>query len=129
MTDSMRSRTPGDGAAFTVDVERRPEGVVVVHLHGELDMANAADLVELLGRAGGTPPLPVVVDLSELAFVDSSGLNALVTASRSVEEAGGSIVFAQPSAHVSRLLEIVGLPETVRFDESLERALRTASGS
>lgn len=100
-----------------------------MHLQGELDMASAPHLVETLRRAGGTPPFHIVVDLSQLTFIDSSGLNALVSSGRAVNDAGGSIIFAQPSAHVARLLEIVCLPETVRFDESLEQAVRIASRS
>jgi stage II sporulation protein AA (anti-sigma F factor antagonist) len=113
-------------APFSIDVECRSHGLFVVRLIGELDMASAPDLGATLRRTGGAVPFHVVVDLSRLTFIDSSGLNALVASSRAVERAGGSIVFAEPSAHVARILEIVQLPDTVRVEESVEDAVRAA---
>ena len=111
---------------FAIDVERRSPGVSVARLSGELDMASGSDIAGTLRRIGGAAPFHIVVDLSGLTFIDSSGLNALVASSREVGAAGGSIAFAEPSAHVARILEIVRLPDTVRVEESVEDALRAA---
>jgi stage II sporulation protein AA (anti-sigma F factor antagonist) len=108
---------------FSIDVERHPDGAFVVRLGGELDLAGSADVTGTLRRIGGSAPFRIVVDLSRLTFIDSSGLNALVASSREVERAGGSIVLASPSPHVARILEIVQLPDTVRVEESVEGAL------
>jgi anti-anti-sigma factor len=119
--------TPEDQAPFAVEVERRSPGLFLVRLVGELDMATGSDLSETLRRVGGSPPFQVVVDLSQLTFIDSSGLNAFAASSRAVTEAGGSVVFAAPSPHVARVLEIVQLPDAMRFSASLDDALRDAA--
>src|SRR5262249_15164068 len=91
-----------------------------------LDLAAASTLPQQLADLVTAAPLRIVVDLSELTFIDSSGLNALVNATRLVEAKGGWIVFAGATQHVARVLEIVRLDESVEVEDSLETALRRA---
>lgn len=79
-----------------------------VRLVGEIDAASTPELIARLD------PLPVVdgdivIDLSEVTFIDSSGLRALISAHQRAEQAGRRVVMAQPSAVVRRLLDISGL--------------------
>src|SRR5215217_6776793 len=68
---------------LSVEISHTGRGVVLA-LEGELDLAGAATLErELDGLDEG----PVVVDLRELAFIDSSGLRALVLAARRLQDA------------------------------------------
>jgi anti-anti-sigma factor len=73
-------------------------------LEGELDMATADDLSQLL-RDASTTGGPIVLDFSGVSFMDSSGLLALL------ERAGkpngnGPVVILNPSDQVRRVLEI-----------------------
>ena len=73
-------------------------------LEGELDMATADDLSQLL-REASTLGDPLVLDFSGVSFMDSSGLRALL------ERAGkpngcGPVVILNPSAQVRRVLDI-----------------------
>ena len=85
------------------------DGHAILHLRGELDMATAerfAEAARLLHRHG----IPILlIDLSELDFVDSTGLRELVVAQRRQREIGGEIVLGAPKAKIRRVLEIVGL--------------------
>lgn len=82
-------------------------GTHIVALHGELDIASVDGLADALaGRAGST----VVVDLSGLTFMDSTGIGALVVARNRVQSKGsGQLVVSRPSAIVREAMEIVGL--------------------
>ncbi len=51
----------------------------------------------------------MVLDLSELRFIDSSGLNHLVKALKRQRERGGEVVLHAPSAQTLRVLDLVGL--------------------
>jgi len=73
-------------------------------LKGELDMATADDLSQLL-RAATANGEPVVLDLSAVTFMDSSGLRALLEGAE-LSRGSGSLVIARPSAQVRRLLDI-----------------------
>jgi anti-anti-sigma factor len=82
------------------------EDVYVVTLRGELDVANAERVQRAL-EAADTPS--VVVDLSALTFIDSSGLTALVHAHREITGRGSSFELRGASGSVQRVFEITGL--------------------
>lgn len=83
---------------FSVSLITRECGMsVVVALHGELDIADAADVTAALavaaaGRAG------TVVDLAGLTFIDSGGVAALARAQTEVRRAGAVLLLASPRA-------------------------------
>ena len=73
-------------------------------LKGELDMATAGDLSEVLRTVSGRAD-PMVLDLSEVSFMDSSGLRALLDAAGLPEEQRPTVLL-DPSPQVRRLLDI-----------------------
>jgi anti-sigma B factor antagonist len=66
----------------------------------------------------------VVVDLSELTFIDSSGISVLVTAARAASAERGTLVVAAPSPHVRRVFDIVKLSELMAIEDGLDGALK-----
>jgi anti-sigma B factor antagonist len=96
------------------------DGTVVVGVSGDVDLATAGALEEALGGAVGSA---VVVDLSDVPFMDSTGLNALVNGRRAIVDAGGSIALVvTPEGAVARLLEITGMEDLLPTHSSLEEA-------
>jgi anti-anti-sigma factor len=82
------------------------DGGRVFTLRGELDASTVPGLAEeMIGDPG---PL-VVLDLSQLTFIDSSGLGAIHAARQRVIDDGGILVVCRPSPAVHRVLEITGL--------------------
>ena len=81
-----------------------------VRLLGELDMATADRLREALVRLGDGTEL-VTVDLSELTFIDSTGLSVLISALKRVRQQGGDMALRSPSPGTRKVLEITGLTE------------------
>lgn len=78
-------------------------------LSGDLDSFTAPDLaaaLEALGEAAD-----VVIELSGVAFIDSSGLRTLVATHTALDEQGHRLVLVAPSRTASRLFEISGLHE------------------
>jgi anti-anti-sigma factor len=80
--------------------------VCVVALRGELDVANSERVQQELTAANGST---VVVDLSELTFIDSSGLTALVHAHDEIIGRGSGFELRGVSGSVQRVFEITGL--------------------
>lgn len=80
----------------------------MVRLEGELDISDA-DRVHAALVAGGESP--VVVDLSDLDFLDARGLSALVTAQDAVRAAGSHLRLIGAKGAVRRVFEICGLAE------------------
>lgn len=81
----------------------------VVALHGRVDAACAPALRQLLRGLvdGGRPRL--VVDFSDVRFIDSSGISVLVTALKAARGAGGDVVLLRPNETVRGLLEVTRL--------------------
>jgi anti-sigma B factor antagonist len=81
-------------------------GRVVIRVLGDIDVANCSQLCEVLelNQARTT-----VVDLSGTAFMDSSGLAALILARKAIDDMGGSFTIRRPSKSVRLLLERSGL--------------------
>lgn len=91
---------------FSFTVREVPD-VHVVALHGELDIVSAYGLALALVEMSGST---VVVDLSGLTFMDSTGISALVMAkNRILADGRGGLVLTKPKGIVRTALEIVGL--------------------
>jgi anti-sigma B factor antagonist len=82
-----------------------------LRLVGELDIGTAGRLRQALCSAHDLAPATVVVDLSALTFIDSTGLHELVVAQKRQRAAGGEVVLQAPSPQTRRVLEIVGLDQ------------------
>ena len=64
----------------------------------------------------------IIFDLSQVAFVDSSGLSAILTGHRLCENAGGLFILAAPSKNVERLIAISQLTGVLSLADTLEDA-------
>jgi anti-sigma B factor antagonist len=94
---------------------RRDGGVAVLRLTGEIDLAavhsnGALDDLKLV------PPERLDVDLSEVTFIDSTGVSMLVKLHRLT---GGDMRLTRPSLPVLRVLRICGLVDIFEIDPSL----------
>lgn len=85
---------------------RDEQGITVVALDGELEVSEAPALRDLLGRLVAGPQSRILLDLSHVTFIDSSGIGVFVGAHRRAAEAGARLGLAQPSAGVRRVLEL-----------------------
>jgi anti-sigma B factor antagonist len=80
-------------------------GATVAYIRGEVDMATCERLRDSIEPYLG-PRQTVILDLSEVAFMDSSMLNLLVRARGRLTEDGGSLMLRNPSEAARRLLAI-----------------------
>ena len=101
------------------------DGAVVVELAGELDLYNAHTVRDaLLGQAEKKPER-LVVDLSRVTFIDSTGLGVLIEARTRLPNRR-AFMLASPGLETRRALEISGLDRHFAVHESLDAALDAA---
>ncbi|HEY1280213.1 MAG TPA: STAS domain-containing protein [Acidimicrobiales bacterium] len=84
-------------------------GNAEVSVRGEVDIHTCADLERTLTTLADKGVQVITLDLGEVAFIDSSGLRALVVGHKALQDHGGSLVVANPSSSTARLLEVTGL--------------------
>jgi anti-anti-sigma factor len=77
-------------------------------VHGELDIATAPELVELLTRLRRHGHA-VTLDLAEVTFMDSTGLTTLMDARLQAERDGWRFTVRRPSAAVRRVFDLAGV--------------------
>jgi anti-anti-sigma factor len=96
-----------DGA-LTLDVSQQRTSARVAAA-GEIDIHTCTELEETLVRLVDAGVSRITLDLADVAFIDSSGLRALVVGHKALEERGGALIVANPSTMAARLLEVTGL--------------------
>jgi anti-sigma B factor antagonist len=89
---------------FSTEVDPTDEGTVI-RVRGEIDMATAGRLRDAIQPHMG-PEQTIILDLSEVEFMDSSCLNMLVQARGELTEKGGSLILRNPSRAAHRLLTV-----------------------
>ena len=106
-----------------LDVETRPgEGLVQVVLRGELDLSTVEKVEEELGRVEADEPRVLVLDLSALTCLDSTGLRLMVTAHQRAEKEGRRLVIVKGPETVHRVFTITKLDEKLEMVDDVSEA-------
>ncbi|WP_159944182.1 MULTISPECIES: STAS domain-containing protein [unclassified Nocardiopsis] len=96
---------------------------VIVAIEGELDIATADDLQQHIQSAIKDHGPWLILDLSGLDFMDSSGLNVIINAYRTVRELGGSLALAALNERVTKVVRLVGLHRQVPVHQTVATAV------
>lgn len=97
------------------------DGVDVIHLVGEFDVATTAQVRSAVTeRVVDHGRVHLVIDLTHLTFLDSCGLGALVRAQRMCRGLRGSLVLVCPEGPALRVIRLTGLERAFRIHESLD---------
>jgi anti-sigma B factor antagonist len=88
---------------------RRSAQHALILLAGELDLSSVADLYAQFAELAREGVNHVAVDLSELTFMDSSGLAVLIAEQKRVESLRGELIILSPRPRIRRLFELTGL--------------------
>jgi anti-anti-sigma factor len=114
-----------DGAQrHAFEVRPRTEGTaLVLHVSGEVDLSTAGELEEAVAAALVDQPTALVVDLTDVAFLDSAGLGVLAHGHlKATEQLSLRIVVT--SEVVLKPLRLTGLDKLLAIYDSVDAALR-----
>ncbi len=87
------------------------ESHAVLLVSGSIDIASRDQLATAARNAIADGAVSLVVDMSEVGFIDSTGIGALVRIASEVDDAGGSFAVRAPSRPVLRILDTAGLAQ------------------
>ena len=108
------------------------DGADIVEVSGELEMHAAHELRTELQRVCAVEKPRVLIDLSQVSFIDSTGIGVLVGGLKRAREASGALVLVCPTPRLRRIFEITGLLQALPMyqtrAEAME-ALEAASGT
>lgn len=113
---------------FNVSTRELRPGTREVQIEGELDLAVAGQLDEVLAAATAECT-QVLVGLERCAFIDSSGIAVILRAHNRMEQEGNGLVVYAPTDQVLRVLSMTGLTSNGLVVDTAEEALSTLAGS
>jgi anti-anti-sigma factor len=91
---------------------------IVISMSGELDMARECELLNLVVTLNPLPDTIVELDLSNVTFVDSSGLRSIVNAQAYLRGRCCQLHLVRPQHQLVRLIEMIGLTDLIVVDDS-----------
>lgn len=89
-------------------------GTTLVRCEGRLNMVAAPGLKTSLDRLVTEGGMRIVVDLSQIAFMDSSGLGALIAGLKRARQVGGDLRIAGPTEQVRTVLSLTNLDRVLK---------------
>jgi anti-anti-sigma factor len=99
-------------------------GLPVAHLFGEIDRSNAEELGDRVASAIGDQAGGLVVDLSELAFLDSTGVRMLFGLAAELDKRRQALRVVVPDgSHLGEILDTVGLKQAAATDPTVGEAV------
>ena len=108
---------------FSVSSERLDDDLGVVALSGEVDIFTAPQFKESLLELLDSGVKRLVVDLSEVTFIDSTALGVLIGGVRRVHGAGGSMTIVVTTRPVERVLSVTGLDRVFSMHATRDEAV------
>jgi anti-sigma B factor antagonist len=124
MTTDADAARWDDDVPFSCRQEAIEEGSVLVTAAGELDLHTCSEFQGVLAAARDRRPARLVVDLSDVTFIDSTALAVLVVVQRGMQRPL-DVVVTRP--HLRRILIVTGLDTVFVLHRSVEEACRRAA--
>ena len=108
----------------------REDTVVIAVPTGEIDMSNAATVRQQIAESVTSDEDALIVDLSELAFMDSAGLHSLIELGTILSERRQQLLLCvPPDSPIARAIDIIGLPSAVSVHTDRGAAMDAARAS
>ena len=99
------------------------EGATIIAVGGEIDVYTAPKLREEIHRRLDQGDTRIVVDLTNVAYMDSSGLGVLIGALKRAREENGDLIVASPNPRIARILDVTGLSKIFNVHAGTQEAV------
>jgi anti-sigma B factor antagonist len=103
--------------------ERVLNGVRIIAIDGELDIATSPQVRELLEEAAKDAERPLVVDLTDCDFIDSTGLATLLHGTKPAQNGESNVALVSQGGEVRKLLELTAIDRTIPVFDTLDDAV------
>ena len=101
------------------------DGVLEVKLMGEIDHHNAVNVrSDIDGLIFDLRPQKIVLDLSEISFMDSSGLGLIMGRYALIKDFGGTLSLRAPTVAVMKILTLAGMERMIKIEKSIKEEVK-----
>ncbi len=123
MCAAARDRKPGFDSEFTGEILK-------IKLRGEIDHHSAVAVRTAIDdMIRQKRPIKLVIDMSAIELMDSSGLGLIMGRYALMKEIGGQTVVLDPSPRVEKIMSLAGLERIVRVEYTKQAVEKKESGS
>jgi anti-sigma B factor antagonist len=98
-------------------------GISVIKVAGEIDTYTAPGFRSAIQQAIDARSGNLVIDLSDVAYMDSSGFGSLLGAARHIKSTGGAVKLTGCSEAIERIIHITGLDASIEVFSTLDEAI------
>jgi anti-sigma B factor antagonist len=113
---------------FAVTEQGPQSGHHLIAVRGEIDLFTAPELKSALTEAIEAGKLRLVIDLSEVSFLDSTALGVLIGAVKRLRSRGGALAIVNTDTSIAKTFEITGLDQIFTILPSREEAFASLDG-
>lgn len=104
--------------------EEKINGAVVkINLSGRMDLDGVGQIEATFAAMTAAPRMSIVVDMSEVPYMSSIGIRALLMNAKAVGRRGGKLVLLSPQPDVKMVLETSGIDQLIKICSNLEDSL------
>ena len=102
------------------------DGVTVLTAHGDVDVSTAPQLRQAIIEEASAGPGPLVIDLSDVDFLDSTGLGVLVSGLKRFRTMDSDVLLVVGTTRILKVFEITGLTQVFRIHATRDAAVAAA---
>lgn len=97
------------------------DGRLLIQPHGELDHHSARQAMdEIIEAVDSTIPRELLLDMSKLSFMDSSGIAVIIKTNRRIAELGGKMLIVSPQPQPQKVIEAAGIDRLIEIHSKWE---------
>ena len=102
---------------------RNEAGIAIVDLNGEIDVSHAPHLRKKFIGLLENDTKQLLINMSEVIYIDSAGLSVLIAAHRKAHDTGGSFGLINPQQPVRQVLNITGMDKVIQIFSTVEEGI------
>lgn len=126
MSDSQANVAGGGALELSIESKRLEGNIGLITITGEVDVYTSPRVRSAMLEHLDNGCTSLIVDLSAVDYLDSSGLGTLVAGLKRSKEHGGQVILVSPKPRIVRVLEVTGLDQVFSILASVEEAVRAA---
>lgn len=96
--------------------------IVKINLSGRMDIEGVGQIETKFAGMAASPRAGVIVDMSDVPYMSSIGIRALLMNAKSVAKRGGKFVLLNPQANVNNVLVTSGIDQIITIHADLDAA-------
>jgi anti-anti-sigma factor len=98
------------------------DGVCKINLAGRMDLEGVEQIEKTFAEMTAPPRMRIVVDLTNVSYISSIGIRALVMSANAMSHRGGKLVLLAPQPNVARVLSVTSIDQIISACDDLETA-------